>query len=233
MADDLASFQKNIGVDFKNRDLLKQAFLHRSYLNEHKEINLEHNERLEFLGDAVLELAVTDWLFANYPDKPEGDLTAYRAALVNANTCSALASALGINELLLLSRGEARDIGRARQIILANAYEALVGAVYVDQGYEVARDFIARTIFPKAAEMIKKNLVEDYKSYFQRKAQEVDGITPTYKVLSETGPDHDRNFTVGLYLGQDQVATGAGYSKQQAEQEAAREGLLNRGWLTQ
>lgn len=192
---------------------------------------MDHNERLEFLGDAVLELIVTDWLYLNYPDKPEGELTSYRAALVNANTCSAIASELGMNEYLMLSRGEAKDNGRARQIILANAFEALVGAIYLDGAYDSARDFIARTIFPNASEVIKKNLVEDYKSAFQHKAQEVNGITPNYKVLSQEGPDHDRQFTVGLFLNDEQVSDGTGHSKQEAEQDAARLGLEKKGWL--
>jgi len=232
MADDLSLFEKNLNIKFNNRDLLKQAFLHRSYLNEHKDLTLDHNERLEFLGDAVLEMVVTDWLYVNYPDKPEGDLTAYRSALVNANTCSVLAQELGMNDLLLLSRGEAKDTGRARQIILANAFEALVGAIYLDQGYEVARDFIAQNIFPKADEVIKKNLTEDYKSHFQHKAQEVTGITPVYKVLSETGPDHNKQFTVGLFLNDEKVAEGTGHAKQEAEQNAARQGLEDKGWLS-
>jgi len=227
----MKNFQEKINYKFKNQTLLKQAFLHRSYLNEHKEINLEHNERLEFLGDAILELVVTDWLFTQYPDKPEGELTAYRAALVNANTCSALALELGMNDLLMLSRGEAKDTGRARQIILANAFEALVGAIYLDGGYEAAGDFIARIIFPNAPEVIKKNLIEDYKSHFQRQAQEAEGITPTYKVLSETGPDHDKKFTVGLYLDETKIAEGSGHAKQEAEQAAARAGLEEKGWM--
>jgi ribonuclease-3 len=227
----MKNFQKKINYNFKDQDLLKQALLHRSYLNEHKDVTLPHNERLEFLGDAVLELVVTDWLFREYPDKPEGELTSYRAALVNANTCSSVASDLEVNDLLLLSKGEARDTGRARQIILANVYEALVGAIYMDGGYEPARKFIAETIFPKADEMIKKNITEDYKSYFQRKAQEVESVTPAYRVLSEAGPDHDKNFVVGLYLEKEKIAEGRGHSKQEAEQSAAQAGLEEKGWL--
>ncbi|MFA6254225.1 MAG: ribonuclease III [Candidatus Paceibacterota bacterium] len=226
----MKDFEQKIGYQFKNQDLLRQAFLHRSYLNEHKDTELEHNERLEFLGDAVLELVVTDWLYRNYPDKPEGELTAYRAALVNANTCGALALEWGMNELLMLSKGEAKDTGRARQIILANAFEAFVGAIYLDGGYESAKNFITKTVFPKADEVIKKNLVEDYKSAFQKKAQETEGITPTYKVLSEAGPDHDKKFTVGLYLADAKIAEGSGHAKQEAEQSAARAGLETKGW---
>ena len=226
----MQNFQEKISYNFKDKNLLKQAFLHRSYLNEHKDLELEHNERLEFLGDAVLELVVTDWLYKNYPGEPEGELTAYRAALVNANTCADLASDLGMNDLLLLSKGEAKDKGRARQIILANAFEALIGAIYQDGGYDSAKAFIAQTVFPKAGEMIKKNLIEDYKSAFQHKAQELEGITPTYKVLAETGPDHDKKFTVGLYLGTDKISEGAGHAKQEAEQAAAHAGLEAKGW---
>ena len=228
---DLSVFEKTRGLKFKNRDLLKRAFLHRSYLNEHKEIALEHNERLEFLGDAVLELVVTDWLYAAYPDQPEGDLTTYRSALVNTNTLSDLAAGLAMNDYLLLSKGEAKDNGRARQYILANTFEALVGAIYLDGGYVAARDFIARTIFPAATTIIKKNLTEDYKSHFQRQAQEATGVTPTYQLLSAEGPDHDKNFTVTLLLGEAAVATGAGRSKQEAEQAAAKAGLIKKGWL--
>ncbi len=227
----MKNFQKKINYSFKNPNLLKQAFLHRSYLNEHKNIYLEHNERLEFLGDAVLELVVTDWLYRNYPDKPEGELTAFRAALVNANTCGALALEWGMNDLLMLSKGEAKDTGRARQIILANVFEAVVGAIYLDGGYEPARAFIAQTVFPKADQVIKKNLIEDYKSHFQHRAQEVMGITPTYQVLSEAGPDHDKKFTVGLYLSADKIAEGSGHAKQEAEQTAARVALEAKGWL--
>lgn len=231
MQQDLSQFEKNIGIDFKDRVLLKQAFVHRSYLNEHKEIELEHNERLEFLGDAVLELVVTDFLFKKYPDKPEGDLTAFRAALVNANTLSDIAASLGVNNYLLLSKGEAKDVGRARQYILANTYEAIVGAIYLDQGYEAAKKFIEDNLFGEAEETIAKALREDHKSYFQKKAQEVSGITPSYQLISQVGPDHNKFFTIGLYLGNELVATGEGRSKQEAEQNAARKGLEKKGWI--
>ncbi|MCX6713888.1 MAG: ribonuclease III [Candidatus Vogelbacteria bacterium] len=230
MGADLSQFEKKIDFHFKNKELLKTALIHRSYLNEHKDCKLEHNERLEFLGDAVLELVTTDFLFKKYPAKPEGDLTTYRSALVNANTCSTLASELGINDLLFLSRGESKDIGRARQIILANAYEAVVGAIYLDQGYESARNFIEKFLLAKAEGIIDKSMGEDYKSDFQKKAQELLNITPSYNLLSESGPDHDKIFTVGLFLKKDQIATGSGKSKQEAEQEAAKEGLRVKKW---
>lgn len=230
MNNDLSQFEKTIGLSFRDKNLLKQAFVHRSYLNEHKGKLLEHNERLEFLGDAVLELVTTDFLYKNYPTKPEGELTSYRAALVNANTCSAQALELGVNELLFLSRGEAKDTGRARQIILANAFEAIIGAIYLDLGYGAARDFIEKYLLPNAEEIIKKTIGEDYKSYFQKKAQEVSGITPAYQLLKEAGPDHNKVFTIALYIGEEQVAIGEGRSKQEAEQEAAKLGLEKKGW---
>ncbi len=216
--------------NFKNNELLKQALLHRSYLNEHPEIKLDHNERLEFLGDAVLELVVTDYLYHKYPNRDEGELTAYRAALVNAETLGSVAAELGVNDHLLLSRGEAKDNGRARQVILANTFEAIVGAMYLDQGYAAAQIFIGKYLLPLTDEIVAKKLWVDAKSYFQEQAQELRDITPTYKVLSELGPDHDKVFTVGLYLGSELVAKGQGPSKQRAEQEAARAGLAANGW---
>lgn len=223
-------FEKKIGVVFQNKDLLMQAFLHRSYLNEHRDIALDHNERLEFLGDAVLELVVTHSLYTSYPAKPEGELTAYRSALVNTTTLSSVASSLSMNDYLLLSRGEAKDVGRARQYILANTYEAFVGALYLDQGYDAAKDFIGKTILPLISEVVEKRLWQDAKSHFQEKAQEHAGITPSYQTLREEGPDHDRHFIVGVFLGSEKVASGEGKSKQEAEQEAARRGLEVKGW---
>ncbi len=226
----LENFEKKIGVEFKNKDLLKQAFVHRSYLNEHRGVKMDHNERLEFLGDAVLELATTDFLYEKYPDKPEGELTSYRAALVNATSCSEKADELDMNELMLLSRGEAKDTGRARQIILANAYEALIGAIYLDQGYGVADKFIKDTLLADYEKTIKRMIWEDYKSYFQKKAQEIVGITPIYKLIGELGPDHNKVFTIGLYLSDEKIAEGKGRSKQEAEQEAAKRGLEKKKW---
>lgn len=230
MATDLKKFEELIKINFNNKELLRQAFLHRSYLNEHREVKTDHNERLEFLGDAVLELVVTDYLYKQYPQKTEGVLTAYRAALVNANTMSDVASKLGMNDYLLLSRGESKDTGRARQVILANTIEALIGAVYLDQGYERTASFIAENLFGKTEEIVTKNLWQDAKSFFQEKAQEVDGITPMYKVISEVGPDHNKRFTVGVYLGSEIIAEGQGHSKQEAEQSAAQNGLVAKKW---
>ena len=223
-------FQDKIGHTFANERLLETAFTHRSYLNENRKPGAEHNERLEFLGDAVLELVVTDFLYAKYPDKPEGDLTAYRAALVNTVSISDAATKLGMNEHLLLSRGEARDTGRARAIILANAFEAVIGAIYLDGGYEPAKKFIAEQLFHKTDEVVAKRLWQDAKSRFQEIAQEKLGITPSYQLMHHVGPDHARTFTVGAFVGAERVAVGEGKSKQEAEQQAAENALKAKGW---
>lgn len=227
---DFGAFEKKIGYVFKNPQLLEMAFTHRSYLNENRTTGGEHNERLEFLGDAVLELVVTEFLFAKYPDKPEGDLTAYRAALVNTVSISDAATKLNMNDYLLLSRGESRDTGRARQIILANAFEALIGALHLDAGYKVAQKFIADQLFHKTEEVVSKRLWQDAKSKLQEIAQEKMKITPRYEVLNQTGPDHDRTFVVGAYIGSEKVAQGDGRSKQEAEQDAAQNALAAKGW---
>lgn len=222
--------EKILGVSFNNKGLLKQAFIHRSFLNENKNIGLEHNERLEFLGDAVLELVITHHLYEAYPDKTEGDMTSYRSALVNADTCSEVSEKLGFNDYLLLSRGEAKDTGRARQYILANTLESVIGAIYLDLGYDATKKFIDTHITPLTEEIVKKGLWVDAKSKFQERAQDVTGITPLYKTLKEIGPDHDKKFSVGVFLGTEQIATGEGQSKQDAEQEAARKALENKSW---
>ena len=229
-AENRAAFCASIGAVFNDETVLRTAFTHRSYVNEHRGERIEHNERLEFLGDAVLELVVTRFLFDTYPDKTEGDLTAYRAALVNTNTISDAATRLGMNTCLLLSRGEARDTGRARQFILANAFEAVIGALYLDQGYECAQAFVAAHIFPRAEEIVRRRLWQDNKSHFQEEAQERVSITPSYALIQERGPDHDKQFTVGVFLGEHLVAKGEGKSKQEAEQAAARAALDTKGW---
>lgn len=229
--DQLTALEHLLGVTFSDTNYLLSAITHRSFLNENREATQEHNERLEFLGDAVLELVVTDYLFARYPDKAEGELTAIRAALVNTNTLSETATALGINDYLLLSKGEAKDVGRARQYILANAFEAIVGAIYLDQGYEAARDFIAAQLFARVADVVEHRLWQDPKSRFQERAQEMTGITPVYQTLKEQGPDHDRTFTVGVFLGDEVIAQGEGRAKQEAEQRAAENALTEKGWL--
>ncbi|MEI7777412.1 MAG: ribonuclease III, partial [bacterium] len=225
-----AKFEEKINIYFKDKSILKQAFTHRSFLNENRGSGLEHNERLEFLGDAVLELVITDHLYQKYPSKPEGELTAFRSALVNAITLSDSASKIGVNDFLLLSKGEAKDTGRARQYILANTFEAIIGAIYVDQGYDKSKEFIASQLFALVDNMVSKGLWIDAKSRFQELAQEKVGITPVYKTIKEMGPDHNKQFTVGLYLAADLVIEGSGKSKQEAEQEAARRALEKNGW---
>ena len=227
---DFNEFEKIIEVSFKDKELLKQAFVHRSYLNENRNEVSDHNERLEFLGDAVLELVITDYLFKNYKNENEGVLTSYRSALVNATTCSDIADKLSVNNFLLLSKGESKDTGRARQYILANALEAIIGAIYLDQGYDTAKIFIEKNFIPLINKITDEGTHIDAKSLFQEKAQEIEGITPVYKTIKETGPDHDKVFTVGLYIGKEEVSTGQGRSKQDAEQEAARRALEDRGW---
>lgn len=224
-------FEEAVNVTFKDKELLKKAFTHRSYLNENNAEGIEHNERLEFLGDAVLELVVTSYLYKTYPDNPEGDLTAYRSALVNTVSISEAATMLNMNDYLLLSKGEAKDTGKARQYILANTYEAVIGAIYLDQGYDVAEKFIALSLFDKLQGIIDKKLYKDAKSYVQELAQEHVSVTPTYTVLHESGPDHDRNFEVGVYFGEELIAKGKGKAKQEAEQNAARAALEVKNWV--
>ncbi|OGF64648.1 ribonuclease III [Candidatus Giovannonibacteria bacterium RIFCSPHIGHO2_02_42_15] len=227
---DFSEFESKINIKFKNQDLLKEAFTHRSYLNENPSWPVGQNERLEFLGDAVLELAVTDFLFMRFPEKPEGELTSFRAALVNANMLSSVAQDLEINDYLLLSKGESKDVGRARLFILANCFEALIGAIYLDQGYDSASRFIHENILPKMDEILNKKLFRDSKSLFQERAQEITGVTPSYEVVKEWGPDHDKHFVVGVYVGKELVAQGEGPSKQEAQQQAAMAGLKAKGW---
>lgn len=224
-------FERKTNITFKDKELLKQAFTHRSYINENSGLNLSHNERLEFLGDAVLELVVTDYLYRKYKDSTEGELTSIRSALVNAIIISDVALKTGMNDFLLLSRGEAKDHGKARQYILANTYEAYIGALYLDQGYEAADKFIRDTLLPKTDEIVKKKLWRDAKSLVQEKAQEFIQVTPMYKVLKESGPDHDKYFTVGIFFGQNLIAEGNGKSKQEAEVKAAETALKTKNWL--
>ena len=229
MTKNLNKLEDNIGVIFKNKDLLQQAFVHRSYLNEHPRYGLEHNERLEFLGDAVLELAVTKYLYENYPN-PEGELTIWRAALVNSKMLSRIATRLGFDNYLLLSKGEARDTGRARQFILANTFEAVVGAVYLDQGFEKARELIEKKLIIELPDILEKKLYHDPKSCFQEGSQDKMGITPTYEVLAESGPDHAKRFMVGVFLGEKMIAKGGGPSKQAAQEKAAEAAIKKKGW---
>jgi ribonuclease III len=226
------SFCKKNGLVFRNKSLLEQAFVHRSYINENPRTGKSHNERLEFLGDAVLELVSTEYLYRKYPHAPEGELTSYRSALVNAQIVGEVGMALGMNEYLFLSKGEARDIGtRARHIILANTYEAVVGAIYLDQGYAIACEFIERTLLPYTEEIVSKKLWRDAKSWVQEKCQEIYQMTPIYRLLESVGPDHDKEFIMAIYFGENEVAKGQGKSKQDAEQVAARNALEKEGWV--
>ncbi len=227
---DFSKLEQRLEHPFTKPGLLAEALTHRSYLNEHRGYAGAHNERLEFLGDAVLELASTDFLFKKYPAKPEGELTSYRAALVNTVSLSESAQALGVGEFLLLSKGEAKDTGRARDVILADAFEAIIGALYLDAGYAAAEAFILKNICTKIDEVIAKRAYQDAKSHFQEAAQEKRSITPNYETLSEAGPDHAKVFTVGVYLGGKEIARGEGKSKQEAEQAAAQAGLDKMGW---
>lgn len=222
--------EKRLGVSFRNTALLQEALTHRSYVNENPSWPVGHNERLEFLGDAVLELVMTEFLFARFPEKPEGELTSLRAAMVNTMMLSARASEIGLNEALLLSRGEAKDTGRARQYLLANAFEALVGALYLDQGYEVAKEFLARVLFPALDDVLANRSWKDAKSLFQEEAQERASMTPAYRVLREWGPDHAKHFVMGVFLGEEKVAEGEGDSKQEAETAAAANALKEKKW---
>ena len=227
---DFSKFEKMAGVAFKDKSLLKQAFTHRSYINENRASLLEHNERLEFLGDAVLELVITDYLYRRFKNSNEGELTSLRSALVNADTCSRVAQTLGGNDFLLLSKGESKDTGRARQYILANTLEAIIGAIYLDQGYETAKTFILTHVTPLVEDFLKDGALIDAKSLFQEKAQKYVGLTPTYETIRESGPDHDKRFVVSVHVGVELYGEGEGESKQDAEQEAARAALKSKGW---
>lgn len=218
-------FSRNVlGFDFDNIDLLIDAFTHRSYMNEHKKSARVHNERLEFLGDAVLELVVTDHLYRSY-DEPEGILTSWRSALVRTESIGEAGQALGYESLLRLSRGEKRGSDRARQQILANAFEALIGAIYLEKGYDVTADFIAKHILSKLESILESESWRDPKSHLQEVSQSIDGMTPQYRVIEEIGPDHEKIFTLGVYVGNELMGTGTGHSKQIAQQQAATAAL--------
>lgn len=227
---EISQLEKIIKVDFKNQALLLQSVVHRSYLNEHPEYTLEHNERLEFLGDAVLELVVTEYLYNTFKN-PEGELTNWRASLVNAIIMAEIGDELGIEKFIHMSKGEAKDAGsKARQYIVANAMEAIIGAIYLDQGYDASKEFILREIVSKLTDILEKESHRDPKSRFQEASQEKEGITPSYKVLHESGPDHAKEFVVGVYLGKEQIATGSGTSKQEAQIAAAQKACEAKGW---
>ncbi|MEK7564397.1 MAG: ribonuclease III [Patescibacteria group bacterium] len=225
------NFEKKTNIFFKDKNLLRQAFTHRSYINENVGVKTSHNERLEFLGDAVLELISTDYLYKKYSNYTEGELTAVRSALVNATIISEVASELGMNDYLLLSKGEAKDHGKARQYILANTYEAYIGAMYLDSNYETVNKFITENLLIKTDEIVNKKLWRDAKSLIQEKAQEFLQVTPAYKVLHEIGPDHNKQFTVGIFFGTSKIAEGNGKSKQEAEVKAAEAALKIKNWV--
>lgn len=222
---DFSLLEKKLGIFFKNKDLLVQSFVHRSYLNENPDFKLFHNERLEFLGDAVLEHVVTEYLFLSFPDKMEGELTAWRASLVNSKILFEIAKELNFSDFLLLSQGEKKDENKSRQYILANTMESFIGGLYLDQGIEVCSKFIKEHIIKHLPRIIEGNLYKSAKSKFQEIAQEKTSITPTYSVIEESGPDHNKIFNMGVYLGKDLIAKGEGKSKQEAEEEAAKKAL--------
>jgi ribonuclease-3 len=221
---------KALGIEIVNPAFFQEALTHRSFLNENRKYPYPHNERLEFLGDAVLELAVTEFLFEKFPKKPEGDLTNLRAALVNGEMLGTIGKTLSLDQFLLMSRGEAKDTGRARNYLVANAMEAIIGALYKDQGYQGSKAFIEKNIFTQLETVIEEGLFTDAKSHFQEQAQEHTGVTPNYKILKETGPDHDRSFTAGVYIEDELVAEGEGTSKQEAQRAAAKNALQVKGW---
>lgn len=226
----LEDLQGILNYNFTDPNLLRQALVHRSYLNENPSFALSHNERLEYLGDAVLELIVSQYLYHHYPN-PEGDLTNWRASLVNAKNLSEVAKDLELDQWLMMSRGEAKDKdSKARQNILANAIEAVIGAVYLDGGLAAAEDLVTKQVLSKLPDILHHRLYIDPKSRFQEMSQEIIGLTPTYRVLKEWGPDHGKQFRVGLYLGQEEVAQGEGTSKQEAQVDAATNGLKVKGW---
>ena len=228
----LSQLEQKLGVVFQNKNLLKEAFTHRSYLNENPSWGLPNNERLEFLGDAVLELATTEILFNKYPDYSEGDLTSIRSALVNYQMLAAIAKEMGLNDYILLSRGETQDVGKAREVILANAFEAVLGAIYLDAGYSAAKNFVERFVIPRLNEVIERKLYKDSKSLLQEIVQEKLKLTPNYAVISEKGPDHAKIFRVGVYFGEKLAAKGEGLSKQEAEVEAAKNALKEMNYVS-
>lgn len=223
----LEKLQKIIGIRFKNLDLLDRVLVHRSFLNENRKKDLESNERLEFLGDAILELIVTKNLYLDYPNEPEGKLTSWRASLVNGKSLSVAAKQIDLGELLYLSKGEEKTGGRSRDLLLANAFEALIGAIYLDKGLDITEKFLKKHLLIKLPVIIENKLYLDPKTHLQELVQADLGITPTYKLITEEGPDHDKNFTIGLYLEEKMVSTGSGNSKQEAQVHAAENALEN------
>jgi ribonuclease III len=224
-----SKLEKQIGIKFKNHDLLRTAFVHRSYMNEHKDCGWEHNERVEFLGDAVLELVVTEYLYSHFPN-PEGDLTNWRSALVKGETLSKIARSLNLGDILYLSKGEEHSGGRSKDYLLANALEALIGVLYLEQGYKKAQKFIEKFLLVHLEGILKKGEHIDAKSRLQELAQERVMVTPSYQLLHDEGPDHEKTFTMGAYIGDRIVGKGKGGSKQIAEQKAAEDALKRLKW---
>lgn len=222
---DFEKLQQELKIEFTDKNLLKNAFIHRSFLNEHPEEKLPNNERLEFLGDSVLSFVVSEHLYNEYPDHPEGDLTNFRASLVNAKALAVIAKQLNLGEYLFLSRGEEASGGRNRQYLLANTFEAILGAIYIDKGIGIASSFVHNQVIPFLANIIESKTYKDFKSLLQEMSQEKKGATPIYKVIAEVGPDHSKTFTMGAYLTDSLLAQGTGQSKQEAEQQAAKKAL--------
>lgn len=223
--DELILFLNTLNIECKNPKYFEEAFTHRSYLNERKSDRLAHNERIEFLGDAVLELIVTEYLFNTYPQRPEGELTSFRAAIVKTDSLASEAKKLGFGKYLKMSKGEEATGGKDKDYLLANTFEALLGAIYLDQGYEIAKKFINEHLLHKVDEIVTERLDIDSKTKFQEIAQELYKFTPIYTVISEEGPDHDKVFTMAVMVGDKEFGRGKGSSKQRAEEMAASEGL--------
>lgn len=227
---DFSKFENVSGITFKDKTLLKQAFTHRSYINENRNFKLGHNERLEFLGDTVLQSVITDYIYNNFPNMNEGQLTWLRSELVNANTCSAIAEKLGMKSFLLVSRGAMKESVRSQQSILADALEALIGAIYLDQGHETVKNFIIKNITPMTGDILKREVWSNAKNILQERIQEEESVTPIYKLISESGPPHDSTFVMGVYVNNELLGQGTGKTKQEAEQQAAKEAIESKGW---
>jgi ribonuclease III len=222
---DLKTFEKEIGLKFKNKELLKRSLTHRSFLNENKDADLKNNERLEFLGDAVLELVVSEFLFNEYPNRPEGELTSFRAAVVKTDSLAKVSKDLGIGKFLLMSKGEEMTGGREKDYLLANTFEAIIGALYLDQGYESVKNFLQKHLIPQMDTIVKYRLDIDAKTKLQEKTQSIFKTTPNYKVIKEKGPDHDKIFTVVVKIHNKIYGQGEGITKQKAEDAAATQAL--------
>lgn len=229
MEEKLKKLEKKLGISFKDENTLKNALTHRSYVVENSEVKIS-NERLEFLGDAVLELAVSKFLYDNYPDQDEGRMTTIRSMLVNTKRLAQITKEIGIPEYILMSKGELKTSGQEKESILADTFEAIIGAIYIDRGFKKAYEFIKKNLLTIVDKVIKEESISNPKGLFQEIAQEKSGITPNYKVLETWGPDHDKNFIAGVYLNDELIAKGQGKSKQEAESVAAKEALKIKKW---